>query len=485
MSNSIFFSYSWRDNLIAMRIYADMVRSHLKVWRDQIDGSPTGDFVEEFNAKIDECDYFLILDSPNYRHRSNWCLEELKRFSENKSKKGGEFIVCLLKEEGDWRKQFQSAEHEALFSEINREKFYKFFHDGTYDNEAVYKQSMSSICSMFDERFVPWNKLPEDRDLEDELNASDVKLTDDDRNIVLKGYDYIRHEIKRHRNVKKHFELWIDDCKGYGLNLLFPRLVYYIWLADDEHERKYDKECYAQLEQLVQEFPEEPRCHYNLGLMASRLGEKDDKVARERNMEAVSALRKTIDLMNQQKDDWLKQHLMSDVRIATATAYMNLYEFGTAWDYLTVACQNMLDDNRFNFRVVRLMSLCLDQLGNLDLCISCLNDLVGKFPLESELYAELGFVFIKKHQYDEGLKYFEKAYTLAPLIQNGFYLLLCDFRTGTMGYGKEEFANFLLSRPNAAPEDDHWKGAICHYILEDDAKAHQVCPGEEYLTFYS
>ena len=72
MSSSIFFSYSWRDNQIAMRIYADMVRSHLKVWRDQVDGRPTGDFVEEFNAKIDECDYFLILDSPNYRHRSNW-----------------------------------------------------------------------------------------------------------------------------------------------------------------------------------------------------------------------------------------------------------------------------------------------------------------------------------------------------------------------------------------------------------------------------
>ena len=64
---------------VAMRLYDDLTRSHLEVWRDQIDGDPTANFLEEFLAKIDECDDFIILDSKNYRTKSNWCLTEIER----------------------------------------------------------------------------------------------------------------------------------------------------------------------------------------------------------------------------------------------------------------------------------------------------------------------------------------------------------------------------------------------------------------------
>ena len=35
MMNKIFFSYSWKDLPIAVRIYADLVRNGLSIWRDE------------------------------------------------------------------------------------------------------------------------------------------------------------------------------------------------------------------------------------------------------------------------------------------------------------------------------------------------------------------------------------------------------------------------------------------------------------------
>ena len=46
-------SYSWRDSNIASRMYNDLVRSQVHVWRDQVDGDPIEDFQKEFLSAID------------------------------------------------------------------------------------------------------------------------------------------------------------------------------------------------------------------------------------------------------------------------------------------------------------------------------------------------------------------------------------------------------------------------------------------------
>ena len=53
MSRKVFMSYSWKDMLVATRLYDDLSRSYISVWRDQVDGDPTEDFLEEFLSKID------------------------------------------------------------------------------------------------------------------------------------------------------------------------------------------------------------------------------------------------------------------------------------------------------------------------------------------------------------------------------------------------------------------------------------------------
>ena len=89
---------------VATRLYDDLSRSYINVWRDQIDGDPTEDFLTEFLSKIDNCDDFIVLDSINYRKKSKWCMKEIERCFENRSLRNApRIIVCLLNKNGDWR----------------------------------------------------------------------------------------------------------------------------------------------------------------------------------------------------------------------------------------------------------------------------------------------------------------------------------------------------------------------------------------------
>ena len=60
-NQKVFFSYSHRDKQIAQKIYWDLIRSGISVWRDQINGEPCANFKEEFLKKVEECEIFFVL----------------------------------------------------------------------------------------------------------------------------------------------------------------------------------------------------------------------------------------------------------------------------------------------------------------------------------------------------------------------------------------------------------------------------------------
>ncbi len=75
MGDNIFFSYSWKDRAIAMRLYNDLARSGLKVWIDQVKGDQGVNFYYEVKDRINSCSGFILLDSANSR-KSNWVKDE-------------------------------------------------------------------------------------------------------------------------------------------------------------------------------------------------------------------------------------------------------------------------------------------------------------------------------------------------------------------------------------------------------------------------
>lgn len=501
MSRKIFFSYSWKDAIVAMRLYEDLIRSHLLVWRDQINGKPSVDFVDEFNAKIDECDDFLILDSSNYRHVSNWSLFEIKRFFENREcKKNRRIIVCLLEEPGAWRMQFNNTEHENFFSRINNLKYFKFYHEGIYDNQNIHQKSMEMICSLYDERYVPWDFVPEIKDLEDEINHSRATtLTNDDRNNILLGYQYIYRLIRLNRNVKDHFKLWVDDCDSYQLKLFFPRFAMCSWLASEQ--RWYD-ECYCQFNQLVKDFPDDPRCYRGIGAMASRIahgiedkmssiiGNDSQKVSlmvelKEKRSESISAYKKTVEQLKKTDFEWQRQHTLVEVLVDLSIAFSNDNDYAQALNPLYEAYDIMWRGDRLDVRLIEQLLLCMEAFSNLEQCEKMLLPLIEKYPLENELYLHVGRLYVKRLEYEKAHGYFDKAYALNPMIKNGFYLLDCEKRmtNGHIAQPVQDFALSLLDRDNLTKEDSLWKAAICHYLLADDIKAHRYCPNYDFEDF--
>lgn len=477
MSRKIFISYSRKDNMIAMRLYADLVRSHLQVWRDQVDGDKTASFVDEFNAAIDECDDFLILDSRNYRHGSNWCLPEIKRFKDNvNGKNGREMIVCLLEPDGPWRKRFDNAEEEKYYSYVNGKNYFPFYREGIYDNDDVYQQAINSICAMYSERFIAWNMPPEVKDLEDELEKSNVALTDVDRDNIVQGYKYICRLIALNRDVNHHFRIWSGDCESYGLKLFFPRYSWCSWQANDANKGRYDEDSFVQFKRLANDFPDDPRCQFGIGAMASRL---------DRRREAIIAYKKVLELLERPGNKYMREHTLLEALVGLGVVLINNDQYAEAFGYLLMAYDEMLACKRFDIQLVKHLRLCYSSINNLVQCQELLSPLFENYPLENELHAQYGLVCVQLHNYESALSHLNKAYALSSSIENGLYVLFCkkQMNHGEVTPENREFALSLLNRNDETNDDSFWKAEVCYMILEDNKRAKSFLPRCNFSKF--
>ena len=463
--------------MIAMRMYADLVRSHLQVWRDQTDGEQTAAFVNEFYTKIDECDDFLLLDSQNYRHKSNYCLSEIKRFFENRQGRADRrIIVCLLEPDGPWRSHFQNDEQEAVYAQINEYRYFTFFHEGTYDNQDVYRRAMNAVCSLFSERFIPWNEAPLIKDIEDEIEACRADITDEDRNNVIRGYEYIYRLIALNWDVKEHLGRWVADCECYGLKLFTPRHAMCSWLASDANNGRWYEESYQQFKRLAQDFPDNPRCQYGIGALATRLKKRD---------EAISAYRNALKLLNESDDDWIRQHRLMEVLVDLGVTLVDDNQYAEAIGYLRMAYDEMLVCKRLDIQLVKYLRYCLKVMNNVQLCQELLHPLLEENSIDNELQAQYGLVCMHMKNYEEALHYCDRAYGLVPSVENGLYVLLCrkHLNKGIVSPEDRSLALSMLDCLQYAEDDGYWKAGICLFILDDEERAKQYVLSGNFVNF--
>ena len=460
MERKIFFSYSWLDKKVADRLYSDLVRSGLNVWRDQIDGDPNADFYAEFIQRIDECDEFLILDSNNYRNRSNWCLTEIERyFDKFENPEDCNIIVCLLEPDGDWRRKFLSKKHKELFTRVNRRKYHELFYDGTYDNEDVYQKSLTKICKLFSKRFVPWNVMPHTRDLTEELSASKAKFENEDRILVLRGYKYISRLVELQRVCRNHFQLWISDCKAIAPDLFFPRWTYCVWLGHDVHQGRFLEDCYCEFKRLAEECKDDPRSFRGLGCVAARLG---------RFEESQTALKEALRLMGQPSKKWHNEHSRLEVLYNLGQVLINMGKRHEASVYLGEAVSIMESQEGFMVQLVKNYIESLFLTYKIEKCKQTLMALLAKYPGECELYTELGKFYALEGQGEKALSLFESARQLSSSIENEYHILSAKHHLGRLKY--EDLID-VINRQTVQDEDNYWKGAICYHFLNSEGQA--------------
>ena len=468
MSRKVFMSYSWKDAAVANRLYDDLVRSHINVWRDQIDGDPTADFLDEFLSKIDECDDFLILDSINYRQRSKWCVHEIERCLENRSRRNGpRIIVCLLDEDEEWRRDFGDKSKEEVFTKLNRFKYYELHYGGTYDNEGIYQKSLMEICSLFDNAYIPWNTLPDAQDLIEELSAVENEISRDDYNLLLSEYDNILRTIKAQRDAEGHFKLWMDDCEEIGVRLFFPAWTYCVWLGQNSHGGKLDKQCLEQFRRLTEEFPDDPRGFRGLGCIMAKLG---------MHGQAEEVFRYAIAMLNMPQNKHHKEYAEYEVTYNLAMTLANENKLTEAVSYFKICECIARRQGLKDLPMILNYARCLTSVGYMGSCKKMLMSVYPRYSLDGEFQAELGLTLAALHEDAAALECFEKSYALQPSVKNAFYLLCRKSALGMHGEVRD-MARKILDDYGVSQDDLYWKGAICFYLLGDVAAARTYFDG--------
>ncbi len=450
-------SYSWKDMTVATRLYDDLTRSKIHVWRDQIDGEPTSDFLEEFLSKIDECDDFIILDSKNYRNKSNWCLTEIERCFYNREKRNApRIIVCLLDKDGEWRWQFKNEKFKMLFSKLNMFKYIELYYDGTYDNASIYQQSIRKLCNLFEERYIPWDNLPESRDFIEELVSNQTVLQNEDKELLISEYKNIVRLTDLHRNVNSHFKLWIEDCKYFNISAFFPRWSYCLWLGKNEHAGFYDDDCHENFIQLINDFPNDPRGYRGLGSILARIGNYKG---------AELQLKRSLDLMSLEENLHHKNYAEYEVKSNLAQVLMNQEKFIDAIPLLKDCFEHSIKVNIKDISIVSNYNYCLLYAEKYDDSLQMLKQCRTVYELEGAYQKKLGFTYTALLENQLASNCFYKSYILHPSPETA-YLYLCR----QMVLGKDIDHNFVtqvLNNDIVLDEDNYWKGAICYFLLDD------------------
>lgn len=458
MSRKVFMSYSWKDMLVATRLYDDLSRSYISVWRDQVDGDPTEDFLEEFLSKIDACDDFIVLDSINYRKKSNWCMKEIERCFENRLKRNApRVIVCLLNKDGDWRWDFKNNKEKNIFSQLNMFKYQELFYEGVYDNDSVYLNSIVRICSLFNQKFIPWDELPESQDFIDELSVENLDISNAVKKLLMDEYNIIQRIIRLQRNPQRHFELWLDDCKQIGGNLFFPVWTYCIWLGHRLNSDKNEDACIEQFQWLIHKFPKDPRGFRGLASLLARKG---------RYAEAEKALKHVISLFELPENKRHKNYSEFEVLLNLAQILINRGQLHEAIHYLESCLSISNLANTKYLPMVLNYNYCLVAENKLLESKMFLSSIYDQYSLDDEFQSTMGLTLSALGENQSAYFSFKRAYMLTPSVKNAFFLLGREYALGMVS-DKKTFINRILSKEPICSDDNYWKGAICFYFLND------------------
>ena len=412
-NQKVFFSYSHRDKQIAQKIYWDLIRSGISVWRDQINGEPCANFKEEFLKKVEECEIFFVLDSANYRSNSTWCLLEIEKYF-NKKNVTKRMFIGLLQSPGTWRKNYKNEREALYFNKLNEQIYIELFANGIYDNDAQYSQGIDKLIRYFGGTYLPWHQIPEEQDLQDELANihSNYKMSDAERNSILTDFRIIRQrDLQKAPTTDDRINLWIKDCEFMQLNLIFPYLYLGIRLLNHE---KFN-EAKRLFQKITENHQEDPRGYRGLGLCLGNIGYyQESKLCYDK------AIVYTMKLEG--------KHLqyLWEIFLNRARVLMELGQFQDAACDLNKALLLAKKSEIDVIHIILDLEFCYQQM-NSDIAtrITLLEEAKKINCLEEKIYSRLGNCFLEKSNWEKASLLFLRAFELDYSPRNAFALCLC------------------------------------------------------------
>ncbi|MEQ1745938.1 MAG: TIR domain-containing protein [Saprospiraceae bacterium] len=253
----MFLSYASADSHLAMRIYDDLTRSGLLVWRYEKDSKKGTDYQDEYLAALRAADYFCLLDSPHARASAEVKIEILKGWNEFSST--GRFLVCLVANPGKWRKK------KSVFNKITYFDLAPRDADDNFDQHGAYEKAVAQLVEKMGKRFIPWAFQPWVGDLEAEFfHTAPARLSVEEKEILLADFKSANFHWQNGELEKAESRLKLLSNDYAHLGLISPGLllaaVYFDGFKIEAARETYDA--------LTKEFPGDPRTWFGLGLAA-------------------------------------------------------------------------------------------------------------------------------------------------------------------------------------------------------------------------
>jgi len=285
MEYDAFMSYSSGDNAIAMRIYNDLVRSGLKVWRYDKDGIIGANFIDEIYEKIQNSNSFVLIDS-NRARKSDYVKKECEIGHNLYVDQNGcinKLIICLVEDE---RKTFKEKE---LFYSHNRIRYINLSGYDYWDNREIYIKAIQLLCTEFNKEFKPsLLSIPSYRDFEKELASTKISFPPtkgeniSEKEIILNEFRNFLYRYQQNDSYSKtRIKGIINTLESLEIKLTTPYLTLGI-IQSDLYEFE---EALITFEQVTKYFPDDPRGFSSSSAMLYKLEKYDE--ALEINIKAV------------------------------------------------------------------------------------------------------------------------------------------------------------------------------------------------------
>jgi tetratricopeptide (TPR) repeat protein len=449
-TKNIFFSYSWKDRPIAMRIYWDLIRSNHSVWRDQIDGEPVENFKKEFLIKIDECEYFILLDSENYRNISSWCKVELEHFIESKrNNPSKKIILCLIQEDGEWRKR------DVFFVEhLNLLKYIDFSFKETYDNDNNYECAINEVSYILGSEYVPWYKFPFEKDFEDELSQVNRKLSDVDREILLNDYKAIRTRKNQGIPVELRLETLLIDLKRLRIQSIFPYLLSGINKAD---LKKYT-EAKEVFEEIISLFPKDSRGYRGLGAIYFHL--KDFHKSIQTFIKSIS--------ITEKYGNKVHKGYLPEIFLNLSSVLIEVKKYEEALSYCLKNYMLSKKNNKLHPQIFLNLDYCYDALGNKVKQQETLEEGIYYFRGEPEIHGRYAKFFFDCGNIEKAISHYEIAYKYDQSIKYCVALAYTYFIVDDiLNYLKFENIALELEAQNVPDISDYYHIGLIYYLKNE------------------
>jgi len=444
MTKNIFFSYAWNDRPIAMRIYWDLIRSNLNVWRDQIDGEPSINFKTEFISKIKECDFFILLDSENYRYNSNWCKTELMHFLKfKKVSPSKKIIVCLVQQNGSWR------DREKFFiKNLNLLKYIDFSLPEIYDNDNKYEIAINEIINILGSEFVPWYRFPFEKDFEDELSQFSNQISDNDRIILLNDYNAIRSRKSQGLAIDNRLEIFLSDTLSLGIKSIFPYLLLGIYKADCG---KFE-EASEIFRKLIIEFPKDARGYRGLGALYFYLKEFD---------KSIFIYKKGIEITEEYGNLTQKEYLF-EFYLNLSSVFIEIEKYEECLIYCLKSCSISQKTNKRHPQLNLNLDYCYEAIGDIESQKKNIKESLNLFWGEPEIHNRYAKFCFNIGNIEEAITHYKYAYRYDKSIRNTAVLALTYFI-------KKDFTEFskyseLVLQKNITYKTDYYYLGLIFFL---------------------